>query len=80
MQEADSMGIFDPKQQEAAASKELEQYEQALLKVAMAQSQNDLGPKQEQEESKVIDPSKPKKEEPKQEQMTELDEQQKAEE
>ena len=41
MQEADSMGIFDPKQQEAAASKELEQYEQALLKVAMAQSQND---------------------------------------
>ena len=74
MQEADSMGIFDPKQQEAAASKELEQYEQALIKVAMAQSA--------QEETKVIDTSKPKVEESKEErkQVTELDEQQKAEE
>ena len=45
MQEADSMGIFDLKQQEAAASKELEQYEQALLKVAMAQSKNEQEPK-----------------------------------
>ena len=34
MQEADSLGIFDPKAQEAAASKELEIYEKALLKVA----------------------------------------------
>ena len=33
MQEADSLGIFDPRAQEAAASKELEIYEKALLKV-----------------------------------------------
>ena len=53
MQEADSLGIFDPKAQEAAASKELEIYEKALLKVAEEVSK--VPQTSKEEETKQID-------------------------
>ena len=53
MQEADSLGIFDPKAQEAAASKELEIYEKALLKVKEEVAKVPQT-KPEQEETKEI--------------------------
>ena len=34
MQEADDLGIFDPKAQEVAANLETQKYEKALLKIA----------------------------------------------
>ena len=53
MQEADSLGIFDPKAQEAAASKELEIYEKALLKEAEEVSK--VPQTSPEEETKMID-------------------------
>ena len=54
MKEADSLGIFGPKAQEAAASKELEIYEKALLKVAEEVSKVPQKTAEE-EETKMID-------------------------
>ena len=53
MQEADSLGIFDPKAQEIAANKETQMYEKALLKIAQEVSKvPDTSP---DEETKMID-------------------------
>ena len=72
MQEADSLGIFDPRAQEAAASKELEIYEKALLKVKEEVSK--VPQSTTEEETKQINTvtSKPKGQ--KSDNMTEIDE------
>lgn len=72
MQEADSLGIFDPRAQEAAASKELEIYEKALLKVKEEVSK--VPQTTTEEETKQINTvtSKPKGQTS--ENMTEIDE------